>query len=277
MHADIIPCEASFGTEALTYAVGDSFHSRIRVGQLTLIPYGKKQILGIVARIYPAETSRSDIRDIHDILSNAPVLAEYHIALIERIALKYLLPIHRVCSIFLPIPLIRRLQKQQFPLIEHIPPSSHSPNEIILFRDSPVTANHLASQLMAWVVIIVPDDIFLEQIRSQLESTHHSLLFLPNDITDTRRAQSWIDIAQKKYDSIIWTRRLLTYNLAGYREIWYVEDAFSTEYFHYPVRIQYTDMLAHIADSECFHIKILTSIPRLKTLSQFHYFTLRHL
>ena len=51
MFVSVIPFGTSFSVEPLTYFVGDSFRSEIKTGQLVQIPYGKKQIFGIVSEV----------------------------------------------------------------------------------------------------------------------------------------------------------------------------------------------------------------------------------
>jgi hypothetical protein len=49
-------------------------------------------------------------------------------------------------------------------------------------------------------VIIAPDDFTLFAYESEFSSP--DTLFLPNESTDTKRAQAWIDIVNGKYTRI---------------------------------------------------------------------------
>lgn len=57
-----------------------------------------------------------EIKSIVSIVSDMPILSVYQITMIQRIAMKYILPIHKVLQIFLSEPILRRLQKYNFPL-----------------------------------------------------------------------------------------------------------------------------------------------------------------
>lgn len=45
------------------------------------------------------------------------------------------------------------------------------------------------------------------------------------------------------------TRKTLFFNLSGYSQILYLEDAFMNEYFHYPTSLHYNDILRFIDES----------------------------
>ena len=276
MFAHIIPHSTSFSTEPLTYFVGDSFRSEISIWQLVEIPYGKKTIFGVVAKIFHENATdllaenperNIEIKEISALISPAPLLDEYQITMILRLSKKYIITIHRILSIFLFSSLISRLEKYNFPLISGEKSSEKiTQNEIFIAKDDIISPEKILPYMRENIVIILPDDIILDTFKKFFEKNlewSEKIFFFPSDTTDTRRAQAWIDIYNKKFPIIIWTRRLISYNMS--------------RYYQYPVRLQYIDFLAHIADSEQFSLKIFTSIPRLKTLSQFHYFSLTHI
>lgn len=277
MYLQIIPLSASLGNRPLIYSIGGDFHEDITIWMLVHIPYGKKSIEGIVAKIIwdTSPTNHAAIRPLESIESFRPILAPYQITLIERIAQKYLLPIHRVASFFLTTPTQKRLKKQQYPIATYTQSISGDKGGIFLVQDNIVRPSHIHTLATKKSVIIVPDDIFLYQIQDTLKSSE--TLILTQEETETKKAQAWIDIANGKYQRIVWTRRLLYYNLWAYDTIVYIEDSFQHEYFHFPIRILYTDILAHIESSRYFSVKILTSIPRLSTLTTFHHLPLHHI
>lgn len=55
-------------------------------------------------------------KEIIRIIDPHPILAAYQITSILRLAMKYILPIHKSLAIFLSEPILRRLQKNNFPL-----------------------------------------------------------------------------------------------------------------------------------------------------------------
>lgn len=289
MFANIIPHGSSFGTETLTYFVGDSFVSDIAIWQLVKIPYGKKTIFGIVANIFEdekflqkfSEHNELKIKEIEEIVSIKPIFAEYQINMMIRLSKKYIITLHKILSIFLFSSLFNRLQKYDFPLLlQNNKRKNEIKHEIFLTKNDIIIPEKIFPFFKDGIVIILPDDIMLKNFANFLETQEkwrESIFFLPHEITDTRRAQAWIDIFNKKYPIIIWTRRLLQYNVAQYDEIWYIEDAFSWEYYQYPVRMKNLDFLTHMVDSDQFSVKIFTSIPKITTLSLYHFFSLTYL
>lgn len=277
MYIDVIPYDMSFSTEALTYFVGDSFDTDILIWQLVIIPFWKKDIYWIIADISltPRVDNPENIKEIASIVTSYPLLDRYQLSVIQKISLKYFLPIHKVLAIFLSRPLIKRLEKRNF-LLEYIPYERSITTKKQYFCISlgsiidTETITTLFENVESNIVLVVPDDLFLEQLKHNWK--HVSTLFVGNEETDAMKSKKWIEVYEKKYQIIIWTRRILYYNLSWYDEIFYFEDAFSEEYYHHPIRISYTDILAYIADTNTFSIEILSSAPKLKTLKDFHFF-----
>lgn len=292
MFAKIIPYGTSFSVEALTYIVGDSFVLEAKIGQLVEIPYGKKMILGIIAELHSENHTDENIelKKIEKIISKTPILSPYQITMILRISAKYLITLHRILQIFLSSPLLARLEKYYFSENKNLEIPEKNENisknfEIFLTKNDIISPEKILPFLeekifQKKIALIFPDDILLENFKNFFEKNKkisEKIFYIFSDATDTRRSQSWIDAFSGKYEILAWTRKILLYNLLAFDEIWYFEDSFSREYWQYPVRIEYTDFLAHIASSEEFSIKIFSSIPRLKTLSMFHYFDLKYL
>lgn len=277
MYINVIPLDASLGNRPLTYSVGDIFRQEIQTGMLISIPYGKKHIEWVVSEILPLPLEETDtsVRPIESLLSPVSILAPYQLQTLERIAKKYFLPIHRVASFFLPIPTRKRLKKQSYSIHPHAPQTPHLPSGIHIIQDDIVRTSHINALTQEKTVIIVPDDILLHQMHSAY--TDKDTLVLYHESSGVKKAQAWIDIVNGKYQRIVWTRRLLYYNLWAYTNIVYVEDNFQREYFHFPIRILYTDILAHIEGSGAFSLQILTSIPRLSTLATFRHLPLHHI
>jgi hypothetical protein len=125
-----------------------------------------------------------------------------------------------------------------------------------------VNPTHIESYLEDGTVCICPDDLTLNRLERIFEK-EDSVLFLYKESTEVRKAQAWRDIYEGKYRIIFWNRKLLYYNLEAYTEILYLEDAFGTEYFHYPSKIQYLDVLRQIADTSEIDIVILSTVSKL--------------
>ena len=143
-------------------------------------------------------------------------------------------------------------------------------SELIFFWETVITPEVLKKYMIDGTVVICPDEFSLENYRKYFED--ESTLFLSGEATDTKKAKAWIDIHNGKFKQIFWTRRILYYNLTHYTNILYLEDAFGREYFHFPSRIHYLDVLFSLDQDPHFSIHILSSVPLLSTLSRAKHF-----
>lgn len=276
MFITVIPSSHSIWITPLTYHVGDVFRSQIHIGSLVEIPLGTKVETGIVAGFTENIPENYEVKSIVQVICSVSILAPYQITLIESLAKRYMLPIHRVLGFFLTRPVISRLERTNFGTLEKVlwkeKEPSKEPSNIFFFHNSIINAKILNKYVGKKTIVICPDDFSLTQYRKVFEN--EATLFLPNDATDARRSKAWIDIRNGKYDVVFGTRKVLYFNLVEYSHILYLEDAFSDEYFHYPTRIQYLDVLKNLDNSRIFTIDILTSVPLLKTLITFRHFHL---
>lgn len=215
MLAEIIPYGTSFSTEPLTYSVGDSFVSRVKIGQFVEIPYGKKNIFGIIAKISDENNIQNDdfeIKEIAKIISDEPILSETQITMILRISAKYIITLHKILQIFLPSPLISRLEKYYFSENKTIrkTPFENKKNteknlQIFLTKNDIITPEKILPFLHQKIVIIFPDDILLLQFQKKFDENpeiREKIFYIFSDATDTKRSQAWIDIFSGKYEII---------------------------------------------------------------------------
>lgn len=207
MLAEIIPYGTSFSTEPLTYSVGDSFVSRVKIGQFVEIPYGKKNIFGIIAKISNEDNNQNDnfeIKEIAKIISDEPLLSETQITMILRISAKYIITLHKVLQIFLPSPLISRLEKYYFSENKNIreTPFEEKKNaeknlQIFLTKNDIITPKKILPFFLPKIVIIFPDDILLSQFQKKFDEyseIREKIFYIFSDATDIRKSQAWIDI-----------------------------------------------------------------------------------
>lgn len=287
MFFSIIPFSHSIGVQPLIYNWGTINTEELQVGQIVEIPYGKSMENGIVASILidsPIDTSSESyarIKPIHRIVTNSVLLAQYQINMIIEISKRYMIPIHRVLAIFLTRPILARLERKSYAQLEPAitrsltPRIQKSTNSIHIVQDYIVTPRLVEIYTKKWpTIVILPDDYAMIAYR-EMHADKQDILFVPNEMTDTRRAQAWIDIANGIFPIIYWTRKILYYNLWVYQNIIYVEDALGPDYWHYPIRIDYADILYIFAKSNPdINLTILTSVPTLTTLTHFRHFNI---
>ncbi len=287
MYFSIIPFTHSIGTEPLLYAWGDIWEDTIQVGSLVEIPYGKNRENGIVAGIYqesPIDIQSESflrIKTIERIITNTALLHPYQIDMICALSAKYMIPIHRVLAIFLTRPVLTRLEKKNYDQITDKNPILHDKNiiqgKIHIIQNGIVTPDLVNTYINWLTVIILPDDFAMMPYR-KFHNNNNDILFVTGDMTDTKRAQAWIDITNGVFSIIYWTRKILYYNLSKYKNIIYIEDALGPDYWHYPIRINYNDIFRiFVQMNPIIYCTILTSIPTLSTLVHFKKFEIKNI
>ena len=122
--------------------------------------------------------------------------------------MKYILPIHKALAIFLNEPTLRRLQKYNFPL-EKLKKIEENvlKNEIFISKNEIISPQLLVPFLKKNLVIVVPDDILLARFENFFQKNPEILdkkiMFYPSEMTETKRAQAFVDIYNKKSEIII--------------------------------------------------------------------------
>ncbi len=279
MYISVIPLRHSLSKHPYIYFVPEIWYDAISIGYLVEIPIGKHIVEWIVAKVDihpPEDIDPISIKSIIRVIASIEIIAPYMIGMIEGIADRYFLLIHKVASMFLPAPLLTRLDKKNYILGDiswkDLQPKKiqEKSTEIHHYIDSIFSAKDIAVYLKPKTVFIFPDDIFLSLFRADMpENTLEEIGFIPTDLTPSRRVSAWIDSYNEKYSIIFWTRRILYYNLSQYENIIYIEDSFGMEQYTYPIKIQNIDILKALKHSESHAITIISSTPSLTTLSHF--------
>lgn len=156
-----------------------------------------------------SENEEIEMKSIISIVSETPILSEYQVTMICRIAMKYILPIHKVLQIFLSEPTLRRLEKYNFPIENFSEKMRKTPKnfDIFLTRNDIITPEKILPFFIPSLVIILPDDILLQRFENFLKNSENiwkeKISFYPAEMTDTKRSQAFIDILNKKSEIII--------------------------------------------------------------------------
>ena len=282
----IIPFSHSLGTEWLLYFPGSIDPKDITIGSIIEIPYGNNDEYGIIAAIdtiLPENISEEQyhrIRSCKRIITSKSILEKYQVSMIESLSKRYMIPIHRVLGMFLSKPILQRMEKKDYTILEDIRSedlSQETDNAIHILQQDIVTPKYIEKLITNKTLIILPDDFSIIPYEEYFWKTE-SVFFFKNDLTDTKKAQAWIDIYNGKYSIIYWTRKILYYNLRAYTNIVYIEDALGADYWHYPIRIRYIDILHTFAMyKKNTNIQIVTSIPTISMLHHFKKFPIKNI
>jgi len=90
------------------YSIPESLISRVGVGYLVIVPFGKQTAQGIILRFVDSP-SVQDVKDIVDIVDEEPVLTQPQIALAEEMADSTLQPLAAIVAMFLPVGLSQQV------------------------------------------------------------------------------------------------------------------------------------------------------------------------
>ncbi len=282
----IIPFDHSIGIAPLLYSGWGLTRSDLRIGQIVEIPYGNKRENGIIAEIYAEcpidelSEAYARIKPMISIVTDKILLTPYQINMIVAIATRYMIAIHRVLAIFLTRPLLSRLERKNYEQLvntEAIVQEERS-RQTHIVQDTIVTPELVETYTQEWpTIVILPDDYAMIPYKEYCKD-REDILFVSGDMTDVRKAQAWIDIVNGKFRVIYWTRRIIYYNLSQYTHILYIEDALGPDYWHYPIRINYSDILDifRVANPNK-NIIILTSMATLTTLVNFRNYPIENI
>jgi hypothetical protein len=285
MYFSIIPFTHSIGINPLVYSSDEILEEDIQIGTIVEIPYGKGIENGIIAEKYmnsPIEInteSYTRIKTISRIVTTKKILAPYQIQMISMLAEKYMIPIHRVLGIFLTRPILTRLERKNYEQLEEklSTPNENWSGKFHITQEWIVTPELLESYINWPTIVVLPDDFAMMPYREYLKNQEW-ILFIGNDMTDTRKAQAWIDISNGVFSTIYWTRKILYYNLSHYKNIIYIEDSLGPNYWHYPIRIRYNDILRIFVEvNPHITFSILSSVPTITALNYFRHFEIKNI
>ena len=80
------------GNQTFHYSVPDHLKSRLRTGQLVLVPFGRRQLHGFVVGV-SEEAPVEQTKDIRDLISEAPLISDAHLQLARWVSEHYGAPL----------------------------------------------------------------------------------------------------------------------------------------------------------------------------------------
>jgi hypothetical protein len=116
--------------------------------------------------------------------------------MVVSLAERYFLLIHKVVSLFLPAPLLARLDKKNY-ILTSLTPERIIPKkrEIHHFMNTIFSKMDRGKYLESGTVFIFPDDIFLSIFSGEIDTTPLStnIGILQHHATPTKRSSFWMD------------------------------------------------------------------------------------
>ncbi len=267
MYIHVIPLEHSLDTDILTYLCPKVFYEFIHQWSLVEIPIGNHLCHWIVANLeveIPENINPENIRSIVHVISSSPLLSPYQITAIPAIAKHFLIPIHKITNLFLPKSHISSLEKKNFLALknmESLEAWKWAQGKLYFSSKSIITAPLLEKILTPSSALIFPDDIFLDAFLKETTLKGDDSIIVRWNSTPTKKTKAWIDAYNGEKKIILWTRKILYYNLAAFDTLYYIEDAFYKTTFQYPNTLWHLDILHILLSQGNKNISIVSSVP----------------
>lgn len=261
----VIPIDISFWTEYLTYFVADDLYKYIQVWSIVKIPFKNNIIYWLVSE---KQIDYSwEIKSIVDIVCSFPILSQYQIDLIYKISNKYFLPISQVLWFFLPKYIFNKLEKNSFSDTYNIEIKTNKKVKTWKINYFHIINKNLDDFIIDSLnniedtVLIFWDDFSYNNFVNKFKINENIWLF-SNKLSYTKKYNFFIWLLSWKYRYVIWTRKLLSFNLWKYSNIYYIEDNLLQSSFINFNKISNFDIINSMYLS-WFNVNILTTLPNL--------------
>lgn len=268
MIIEVIPFDVSIDDSSLSYFVKDELKSEVNIWSIVEIPFKSGIILWIISKL-DSEILEWDVKSIVSIVYNKSVLSQYQIDLIYRLSEKYFINIHMVLALFMPKYIYNFLEKKSFKDLSKPLINEKLSKDKKLFYCNKTDVFEKIIELIEeniWTVIVFPDDFMLEDFLKKHKEFEEKSIVYKNKLTYTKKYKSFIEAYNRSKNIIIWTRKILAYNLEAYEKILYVEDIFLKYLHSYNHKYKNLEILENLEKYGKFEINIIWKIPSLDLL-----------
>ena len=270
---EVIPFGGSIDNEGLTYFVRNELAESIQIGCLVEVPFRNAVDYALVTRIDSSKIPESP-KSIVRIITSIPLLTPYQIESIFDSSTYYFIHAHHILSLFLSKTLVKYLEKQNFKaLTARALIQENIPNNIIRFYHHTSDASFiesLQSHILPSTVIVFPDDFFLDTFLKYSPINPETTLVVPDALTETKKHKAYISVYNGEKNIIIWTRRILYYNLSHYDHIVYIEDALHKTAMRFNHTYKHLEILRGMASKSHLQITIFSSLPSIESIYLLH-------
>ncbi len=248
-----------------------------------------------------------NIRSIVRIITSTPLLAPYQIYSIFDNATHYFVHTHHILSLFLSKTLVKYLEKQDFKALAKSPsPSRRGARGEVEGVEGEVNSETKNIDNLIQFYHHTKNTPFLQTIQEQINlpspsrrgaggevDTHRTLIVFPDDfsieaylkacpvdtentliiydrLTETKKYKAFISVYNGEKNIIIWTRRILYYNLSQYDRIFYAEDALHKTAMRFNHTYNHLEILRRMAPRSHLEITIISSLPSIESMYYLH-------
>lgn len=275
MFIEIIPLDVSIDNMWLTYFIQDKLKNNINIWSIVSIPIKNNIKYWIVSKILDLniDENENNIKSIIDVVCYNPVLDEYQIKLIYYLSSKYFVQIHKILNIFLPKFIFNFLLKKSFKNINNQDDfiKINKNNNIIslIYNIKNKNIIEIIENILKKIddcVLVFPDDYSVFYFLENNKDFTKNAIIYKNSFTYNAKAKIFLEIFNKTKNIIIWTRKILQYNLKKYNNIIYIEDIFIKYNFSYIHKYKNIDIFDNLIKYWNFNWFIISTIPDITSI-----------
>ena len=199
-----IPLETSFTCEPLTYVMDVALLGDVRIGSLVSIPLQNREIHGIVCA-FGEHDAPEGLKSVLRIECGSLILSECQIHVILSLARRYLMPLHRVATAFLPVSTLKRIDSGSFPELPSEPDRiAESGSSKLLHLSEGADMLEVVSRycIEPGSAVVFPDDHFIEVFRSRY-GTRDTVAYQTDRLTPVKRHRFYMEALSGKKENLI--------------------------------------------------------------------------
>ena len=267
MIIEVIPFDISIDDKWFSYFIKDETGNQINIWSIVEVPFKNMVTLAIVSKMNSEIDEEVELKSIVSVICSMPILSKYQIDTIYELSSRYLIHIHKVLALFLPKFIYTFLEKKSFVDLLNIPQKTFKEKweKRLLFCSKNDNFSEILNLLKENknTALIFPDDFMLDDFIELYPYLIEKSIIYKNKFSYIKKYRAFIDTYNKTKNIIIWTRKILQYNLEAYEKIIYIEDVF-VKYLHsYNHKYKNLDLIESFWKNWNFKIDILSKVPSL--------------
>lgn len=216
MIAKVIPIKRLPGSLGIfDYNVPEEMVSKIKIGQLAVVPFRKSVIYGLIFDIQDdqintsSESVQSKLKNIERLLSDIPFLPESSLKLMQKINKYYATSLSAIAKSCLPPLQKRKIDKIEL-LSEEKITHADNPNckpEYFFYTNTDEHAKFILANAKNQTLIIVPEVNLIDEIVNLFpKEMHGNIAVWHSQLSIKKQFETWLDIRNQNKQIVIGTR-----------------------------------------------------------------------
>lgn len=271
MFINVLPINISFWDEILTYFVKKEQSKFLQVWSIVTIPIRNNIhrwiVIGFASQLPNLDF---EIKSIIDVVCSFPIISKYQIWLIFALNNKYFYSLNKVVNLFFPNYIWNRLDKNSFLDIANINYSNQKQGEI---KKKPTLIHNISNLKYDEIleksfdnlddcVLIFWDDYSIDSFMEKNSKKFDAIIY-KNSMTYSKKYKVYLQVLSKEKNIIIWTRKILQYNLSAYKKIIFIEDSIVKNNYNQLEKYKNLDIIKFIYLQKQFEIYFVSNIPSI--------------